>query len=318
MWSASITPKGAFFCEVAAAMDATLNGPGGWEIGPDWWHRTPDQFGEQLKWCELCSAPLAMPKRLATDEMDDISPKWRQMLEDIKSPKLAKGLTSLFDLSAYGTPEFAATVNDKPWLYLDAQNDRMGEKMRGHMKPHTMTTLLELSEGVDATAAVQQLKINSSNDLNAVVLAGTDVQIAAVQRAGIACFDTRELDPREIFLRLAKSKRTEDWILHCKDAVVTPSVGAVLANHSFNLGCLYLIMLDEPGRTAQFFNLRALSLGGEADAAALRDRFPEDKVVGVNVNGTAQKSIALPRATPCSAARRMVLSAPAALAPAPA
>ena len=41
MWSASITPKGAFFCEVAAAMDATLNGPGGWEIGPDWWHRTP-------------------------------------------------------------------------------------------------------------------------------------------------------------------------------------------------------------------------------------------------------------------------------------
>ena len=199
------------------------------------------------------------------------------MLEDIKSPKLAKGLTSLFDLSAYGTPEFAATVNDKPWLYLDAQNDRMGEKMRGHMKPHTMTTLLELSEGVDATAAVQQLKINSSNDLNAVVLAGTDVQIAAVQRAGIACFDTRELDPREIFLRLAKSKRTEDWILHCKDAVVTPSVGAVLANHSFNLGCLYLIMLDEPGRTAQFFNLRALSLGGEADTAALRDRSPRTR-----------------------------------------
>ena len=205
------------------------------------------------------------------------------MLEDIKSPKLAKGLTSLFDLSAYGTPEFAATVNDKPWLYLDAQNDRMGEKMRGHMKPHTMTTLLELSEGVDATAAVQQLKINSSNDLNAVVLAGTDVQIAAVQRAGIACFERASWTRARYSCVLRNRSAPRTGTCSCKDAVVTPSVGAVLANHSFNLGCLYLIMLDEPGRTAQFFNLRALSLGGEADTAALRDQFPEDKVVGVNV-----------------------------------
>ena len=41
LWSASITPKGAFFCEVAAAMDMTLNGPGGWPIEPGWWKRKP-------------------------------------------------------------------------------------------------------------------------------------------------------------------------------------------------------------------------------------------------------------------------------------
>jgi hypothetical protein len=316
MWSASITPKGAFFCEVAAAMDATLDGPGGWEIEPGWWQRTPAEFGDQLKWCELCSAPLAMPKRRATDEVDDISPRWRQMLEEIKSPKLAKGLTSLFDLSAYGTPEFATRINETPWLYLDAQTDRMGEKMRSHLKPHSLTILLELSEGVDATAAMQQLRINAPNDLNAVVLAGTDAQLAVARRAGIPCFDTREFDPREIFAQLAKSRRTEDWLLHCKDAVVTPGVTAVLADHSFNLGCLYLIMLDEPDTYAQFFNLRALSLGGEADTATLRDRYPQDKVVGVNVNTATQKSVPLPRAAPCSAARRLTLAPPEALAPA--
>ena len=34
LWSASITPKGAFFCEVAGALDMLFNGPGGWPIGP--------------------------------------------------------------------------------------------------------------------------------------------------------------------------------------------------------------------------------------------------------------------------------------------
>ena len=31
-WSASITPKGGFFCEVAASLDYLLDGPGGYEI----------------------------------------------------------------------------------------------------------------------------------------------------------------------------------------------------------------------------------------------------------------------------------------------
>ena len=31
-WSASITPKGGFFCEVAASLDYLFEGPGGYEI----------------------------------------------------------------------------------------------------------------------------------------------------------------------------------------------------------------------------------------------------------------------------------------------
>ena len=39
LWYASVNPKGAFFCEVAAAMDVTFNGPGGWPIEPGWWKK---------------------------------------------------------------------------------------------------------------------------------------------------------------------------------------------------------------------------------------------------------------------------------------
>ncbi|MBN2713166.1 MAG: hypothetical protein JXR97_12165, partial [Planctomycetes bacterium] len=62
LWSASITPKGAFFCEIAAALDMLFDGPGGWPVEKGWWKRKPEDFGEQLKWCELCSAALPVPR----------------------------------------------------------------------------------------------------------------------------------------------------------------------------------------------------------------------------------------------------------------
>ncbi len=311
MWSASITPKGAFFCEVAAAMDATLYGPGGWAIERDWWKREPAEFGEQLKWCENCSAPLQMPKRNANDEIDDISPKWRQMLEDIKSPKLAKGLTNLFDLSAYGTPEFSQNANPMPWMYLDHQGDRIGQKGANYLKPHAIATLLELTEGTDATVAVQMLKLNAPEKGAVVVLASNDVHVAVLERADIPYFDLRQMDSEAIYAELAKTRKTEDWILHTKDFVVTPGVYGQIANHVFNLGCLYLIAVDDKPTYAQLFNMRAVSLNREADTENLRLKYPADKVVGVQVNIDTAKLIRLPRASGCSAARRMVLVPPA-------
>jgi hypothetical protein len=109
-WSASITPKGAFFCEVAAAMDMLLDGPGGWPIEPGWWERTPEEFGAQLRWCELCSAPLPMPRRDARTGMDDVSPNWLALLEKRGSPKLKKGKTTLFDCAGYSMERYT-TVN---------------------------------------------------------------------------------------------------------------------------------------------------------------------------------------------------------------
>ncbi len=86
-WSASITPKGAFFCEVAGALDMLFDGPGGWPIEEGWYNRTPEQFGKQLEWCELCSACLDAPKRLSHDERDDVTPDLMDKLIAIGSPK---------------------------------------------------------------------------------------------------------------------------------------------------------------------------------------------------------------------------------------
>jgi len=90
-WSAGITPKGAFFCEVAGVLDMLLDGPGGWPIEPGWWKRTPDEFGDQLHWCEICGFALNTFTRDSSEEVDDMSPEWYERLKEIGSPKLKSG-----------------------------------------------------------------------------------------------------------------------------------------------------------------------------------------------------------------------------------
>jgi len=90
-WSAGITPKGAFFCEIAGVLDMLLDGPGGWEIEPGWWKRTPEEFGDQLHWCELCGFACHTFTRDSAEEVDDISPEWYERLQKLDSPKLKSG-----------------------------------------------------------------------------------------------------------------------------------------------------------------------------------------------------------------------------------
>ena len=90
IWSASITPKGAFFCEIAGALDMLFDGPGGWPIEKGWWKRTPEQFGDQLRWCEYCGIAIETYTRDANDWIDDVSKSMYKKLEEIGSPKLKK------------------------------------------------------------------------------------------------------------------------------------------------------------------------------------------------------------------------------------
>ena len=95
LWSASINPRGAWFCEIAAAM-AMLYGdlpdcPGpkeGWPIEPGWWKRRPEEFGDQLAWCEYCAVPLGLPPRVDAEELQDVSEAHARWLEKIQSPAL--------------------------------------------------------------------------------------------------------------------------------------------------------------------------------------------------------------------------------------
>jgi hypothetical protein len=91
LWSGTITPKGAFFCEIAAALDMLLDGPGGWPIEKGWWKRTEKDFGGQIEWCEVCGIALETFSRDARDGIDDASPFWTEKLKAIDSPKLKSG-----------------------------------------------------------------------------------------------------------------------------------------------------------------------------------------------------------------------------------
>lgn len=86
-WSSSITPKGFFFCEVAAAFDTIFAGTGGLPLTPDVWkqdlHFESDgtklvpkgPYAEQIKkWCESCGACVPMPGRRDSENRDDMSP----------------------------------------------------------------------------------------------------------------------------------------------------------------------------------------------------------------------------------------------------
>lgn len=97
-WSATITPKGAFFCEIAGALDMLFDGPGGWAIEPGWWKRKPEEFGDQLHWCEICGFALKTFMRDAKEEVDDVSPTLYEMLKKVDSPKMKSGRTNLIKI----------------------------------------------------------------------------------------------------------------------------------------------------------------------------------------------------------------------------
>lgn len=154
-WSATITPKGAFFCEVAGALDMLFNGPGGWAIEKGWYNRTPEHFEEQLHWCELCSLCLDVPQRIAGDELDDVSPLLLQKLIEIGSPKAIDGkyvLHTRDDVKKGEYKSFSGATD-----YMDAGGNIRTTKANRNYYPKNFKIIKKEELG-------EELKRNKSND----------------------------------------------------------------------------------------------------------------------------------------------------------
>ncbi len=132
-WSATITPKGAFFCEVAGALDMLFDGPGGWEVTPDWWMREPDDYKDQLHWCELCGACLNTPKRLSNDGRDDISPALLKKLQEVESPKVKKGKYVLLDPETYNEDDYLKFIGGND--YMEANHSKRFTELNENLLP---------------------------------------------------------------------------------------------------------------------------------------------------------------------------------------
>lgn len=114
-WSASINPKGAFFCEIAASMSMLFDGPEGWKVEPGWWWRIPKDFTSQIEeYCPKCGVALPFARRSSTEGLDDISPKNLERLRG-KSHKVTRGAFVLSNLQLVNTPAPMAAYKDLEW-----------------------------------------------------------------------------------------------------------------------------------------------------------------------------------------------------------
>ena len=103
-WSASINPKGAWFCEVAAALSDLFDGPQGWDVEPDWWKRSTKDFTAQREWaCPKCSGALPLARRASIEDKTDASPGNLERLR-------AVGARRLDDVIVHASPVFDKTL----------------------------------------------------------------------------------------------------------------------------------------------------------------------------------------------------------------
>lgn len=103
-WSGSITPKGGYFCEIAASLDWLMGGDNGYDISDKrWWDRTPEQFKDQVDaLCHMCSGAIPLPAysdaRGGRDlSIDVISKSNLERLQAVGSPKIARGHYEIWD-----------------------------------------------------------------------------------------------------------------------------------------------------------------------------------------------------------------------------
>lgn len=125
-WSATITPKGAFFCEVAAALDMLFDGPGGWPIEKGWWRRTPEEYRDQLHWCEFCSMPVFDLGRHDNEGIDDISPLLYEKLKSCGNKNLKDKHVSIVSITDNGKADLSCGKmhNDATNRYISSYDNR--------------------------------------------------------------------------------------------------------------------------------------------------------------------------------------------------
>lgn len=154
-WSASINPKGAFFCEVAAAMSLLFGSNGAWTVEPEWWTRTTKDFTSQIEeYCPKCGCAAPLPRRLSGDGRDDISAGNLKRLKG-RSLKIERGKYVLSDLQRVEVPEdmwkyrdhgYRQRIAGRYGIFLTINEDRYHEPHLGKFDPDRKTIFEQLQD----------------------------------------------------------------------------------------------------------------------------------------------------------------------------
>lgn len=116
-WCKSINRKGAFFCEAAAALDALLDGPGGWPVEPGWWRRSQADCKDQRdRWCYLCGMCLPLNTEPVQTQRERITPRLAERFRALGLAKTSDADLEIVDLKMSRAEVEAARLKWQPWM----------------------------------------------------------------------------------------------------------------------------------------------------------------------------------------------------------
>ena len=118
-WCATVNHKGAFFCELAAALDVLLDGPGGWPVEPGWWRRGQADCKEQRdRYCHLCGMCLPYERQLMADEREKFTPKLLELYKQHNLTRLSEKDVEVVDLHLTREQVEGYKKTWAPWDYF--------------------------------------------------------------------------------------------------------------------------------------------------------------------------------------------------------
>ncbi len=284
LWSASINDKGAYFCEVAAAIDRLyFGGANAWPVEHGWWQRKPEDFKNQLDLCNMCGLAQPGPSQLDVLERDIISEEHRVKLKKIGSPAVKKGAFELFDHALHKQRREVETRDN----YMGDEGRRVGIG-NPSTKPKKLSGVLVCVGYDQQLAQTLPANINLFDEL-VVVTTAEDVNTQAIVKTHGAklvisnrCFDEDHAFNKGRMLNdgLAVLKEPDWIILTDADVTLNPETRSFIMGHSLNPGCLYFTARNdlapvanqadkvnmEPNGYFQLFNPKA---------RAIRARWPK-------------------------------------------
>jgi len=275
LWSSSITPKGAYFCEIAGALDvlydaipdarrAQLGMPisGGWPVEAGWWQRKPADFGAQLGWCEFCGAALATPTALASEQVQQVSPWHRDRLVEIGSPLAASLRLQVLDapsLSSFppfppvrfleqeGTEETEGALfsADRDW-YMPA-GDKGRRALRHDLAPKRIEAITVSVDCGDELRRTLPGKAAQSDHYIVVTATHDELSQRIAREAGAevvvtdACYEDHCSFNKGAMLNAGlRALKHRDWVVFTDaDIFFPPDWREQIARLVLNPGCLY-------------------------------------------------------------------------------
>jgi hypothetical protein len=242
LWSASITPQGCWPCEVMGTLAHAFDGPGpteGWSIEKDWWKRPVKDWGDMLKWCDICGAAMDVPRLLSTDKTEIVSPANYERLKKMGSRKVARGDVKIFDLATCDLTKYKAEKHVN-W-YLPTKDDNKPDltsraSSANNLKPRKLEGVVFCSGRPSILAITLPWNLKHWDKVVVVALAENARCSEIASKHGI-----RYIVAKDSVLDVAQSSlELHDWAAFVDDDILLPSnFREVFNKYVWNPGVLY-------------------------------------------------------------------------------